>query len=74
MSIHKSLRISSTLKRYRNVLTRTERIGAMQEKGTWKEGDPVFGLPKISAGFKMKKAKSTSSAAPAAAAGGKKGK
>ena len=46
MSIHKSLRVGSTLKRYRNVLKRTERVVLMQERGTWKEGDSVYGLPK----------------------------
>ncbi|HPY75056.1 MAG: small basic protein [Planctomycetes bacterium] len=71
MSIHKSLRVGSTLKRYRNVLKRTERVVLMQERGTWKEGDSVYGLPKMRAGFKMKKSKGKSASA---ATTGKKGK
>lgn len=63
MSIHKSLMISSKLKRHRNVLKRDERLNIMSEKGTWKEGDSVYNLPKVSAGFKMKKSKGKEKAA-----------
>ncbi|MBU0547848.1 MAG: small basic protein [Candidatus Omnitrophica bacterium] len=47
MSIHPSLIISEKDKMARSVLKRTERIRQMQEKGKWKEGDSVYGLPKI---------------------------
>jgi len=47
MSIHPSLTISEKDKNVRSVLKRTERIRQMQEKGKWKEGDSVYGLPKI---------------------------
>ena len=47
MSIDKSLVIKSRLKRHRNVLTRTERVESLAEEERWKEGDPVFGLPKV---------------------------
>ncbi|NUM33803.1 MAG: small basic protein [Candidatus Brocadiae bacterium] len=55
MSIHKSLLISSKLKRHRNVLKRGERIEILAKKGIWKEESSVFGLPKVLAGAKMKK-------------------
>ena len=47
MSIHPSLTISEKDKKVRSVLKRTERIRQMHEKGSWKEGDSVYGLPKI---------------------------
>jgi small basic protein (TIGR04137 family) len=47
MSIHPSLATSDKDKKQRSVLKRTERIRMMHEKGQWKEGDPVYGLPKI---------------------------
>jgi len=47
MSIHPSLTISEKDKKARSVLKRTERIRQMHEKGSWKEGDAVYGLPKI---------------------------
>ena len=47
MSIHPSLNVSDKDKKARSVLKRTERIRMMMEKGDWKEGDKVFGLPKI---------------------------
>ena len=47
MSIHPSLTISEKDKKARSVLKRTERIRQMQEKNKWKEGDSVYGLPKI---------------------------
>jgi small basic protein (TIGR04137 family) len=34
-------------KKQRSVLKRAERIKLMMEKGQWKEGNKVFGLPKI---------------------------
>jgi len=47
MSIHPSLTISEKDKNVRSVLKRSERIRQMHEKGKWKEGDSVYGLPKI---------------------------
>ena len=47
MSIHPSLTISEKDKKVRSVLKSTERIRQMHEKGNWKEGDSVYGLPKI---------------------------
>ena len=47
MSIHPSLTISEKDKKTRSVLKRIERIRQMQEKGNWKQGDSVYGLPKI---------------------------
>ena len=58
MSIHPSLAISDKDKKQRSVLKRTERIRMMLEKGQWKEGDRVYGLPKIkSIRIKIKKEK-----------------
>ncbi|MCG8431762.1 MAG: small basic protein [Candidatus Omnitrophica bacterium] len=47
MTIHPSLRISEADKKVRSVLKRPERIRAMIEKDHWKEGDSIFGLPKM---------------------------
>jgi len=47
MSIHPSLRSSQKDKKQRSVLKRTERLRSMLGKGQWKEGDGVYGLPKI---------------------------
>ncbi len=47
MTIDKSLRIRAGSIRNRNVLTRAERLAKLQEADRWKEGDPVFGLPKV---------------------------
>lgn len=47
MSIHPSLAISDKEKKQRSVLKRSERLKYMAEKGGWKEGDKVCGLPKI---------------------------
>jgi small basic protein (TIGR04137 family) len=62
MSVHKSLRVRGKLARMRNVLTRAERIAVMEKRRTWKEGDPVYGLPKtkvvkVKKGGKKKKKK-----------------
>jgi len=47
MTLHKSLKISSSLKRARNVLTRAERIKILEDDGRWSESKSVFGLPKV---------------------------
>jgi small basic protein (TIGR04137 family) len=58
MSIHPSLAISDKDKKQRSVLKRTERLRTMMEKGSWKEGDRVYGLPKIkTVRIKIKKEK-----------------
>lgn len=70
MSIHPSLAISEADKKTRSVLKRSERLRTMQEKGKWKEGDAVCGLPKIKTmRVKIKKEK-VAKAADATAAGG----
>jgi len=75
MSIHPSLAISDKDKKQRSVLKRTERLRHMAEKNEWKEGDRVFGLPKIKTlriRIKKEKAEKTAEAAAgteAAAAG-----
>lgn len=76
MSIHPSLKISDKGKKQRSVLKRIERIKLMIDKEQWKEGDAVFGLPKIKTlrmiKIKKEKAEKTETtavpgAAPAAA-------
>jgi len=47
MSIHPSLKSSEKDKKQRSVLKRAERLRSMMGKGQWKEGDSVYGLPKI---------------------------
>ena len=47
MSIHPSLRSSEKDKKQRSVLKRAERLRSMMGKGQWREGDSVYGLPKI---------------------------
>jgi len=46
MSVHKSLKLKGALVRTRNVLTRAERIEVMRERGQWKKGRSIYGLPK----------------------------
>lgn len=58
MSIHPSLAVSDKDKKQRSVLKRNERIRTMLEKGNWKEGDKVYGLPKLkTVRIKIKKEK-----------------
>ncbi|MFH0855190.1 MAG: small basic protein [Candidatus Omnitrophota bacterium] len=69
MSIHPSLAVSDKDKKQRSVLKRTERIRSMLDKGQWKEGDRVYGLPKIKAiriKIKKEKAEKTAEASPGA--------
>ena len=54
MSVHKSLKVDGKLVRARNVLSRAERISVMEEKRVWKDGDPIYGLPKTKV-MKLKK-------------------
>lgn len=76
MSIHPSLNSPEKDKKPRSVMKRAERLRSMFEKGKWKEGEDVYGLPKIKAlKIKIKKEKAekaetaagTEAAAPAAA-------
>jgi small basic protein (TIGR04137 family) len=47
MTLDKSLKIRTASIRERNVLTRIERLKKLEETDRWKEGDSVFGLPKV---------------------------
>ncbi len=47
MSVHKSLRSTSNMTRARNVYNRWERLQKLKEQGRWKDGAPVYGLPKV---------------------------
>lgn len=72
MSIHHSLVLSENDKKQRSVLKRAERIRILMEKGNWKEGDNVFGLPKIKTiriKIKKEKAEKAEAAATGAATG-----
>ena len=55
MSIHQSLKIKEGLLRSRNVWNRLERLEALKKAGKVKDGDSVFGLPKVRTTFKTKK-------------------
>lgn len=58
MSIHPSLASSDKSQKQRSVLKRTERIKTMLSKKQWKEGDDIYGLPKIkTVRIKIKKEK-----------------
>lgn len=71
MSIHPSLKSSEKSKKQKSVLKRAERIKVMLEKGTWKEGNSVYGLPKIKIlKIKMKKEKTAAKTETAAVAAG----
>ena len=68
MSIHPSLRPSKG-KGHRSVFKRFERIKMLAEKDKWKEGESVFGLPKVkSIKIKVKKEKSEAKVAAEGAA------
>jgi small basic protein (TIGR04137 family) len=47
MSLHRTLKGSTKIRVKRNVLKRYERIDQLMKEGKWKEGDKVFGLPKV---------------------------
>ena len=79
MSIHQSLKLSSSLTRARNVMTRSERLERLKELGKWDETkDSVFHLPKTKSavgkkvGKKKKKKKEEAAAEGAAPAAGAK--
>jgi small basic protein (TIGR04137 family) len=67
MSIHPSLASSEKDKKQRSVLKRIERLRHMKDKEQWKEGDRVYGLPKIKTiRIKIKKEKAAEKAVEAA--------
>lgn len=67
MSIHPSLASSDKDKKQRSVLKRIERLRQMKDKEQWKEGDKVYGLPKIKTiRIKIKKEKAAEKATEAA--------
>ncbi|MBI5365108.1 MAG: small basic protein [Planctomycetes bacterium] len=73
MSIHSSLRSTSTLSGERSVFTRIERLAVLKKDGRFKEETgSVYGLPKVRTRFKVAGAKKAAKAekAPAAGAGG----
>ena len=47
MSVHKSLKLKNQLVGRRNVLSREERLKYLQDAGEWKDGDRIYGLPKL---------------------------
>ncbi len=57
MSVHRSLKVKSGMLRARNVWTRLERVEALKKAGQSKDGDSVYGLPKVRTRFKQKKVK-----------------
>lgn len=84
MSQHSSLKSGRKRKRHRSVLKRFERLKILEEKKEWKDGDPIFGLPKVkTVRIRMKKekaaeekpaeggAKTETAAAPGTPAAGK---
>lgn len=73
MSIHRSLASKGKLAGSRSVLTRLERLAKLGKDGRWKEGESIFGLPKVRTKFKTgvkkkKKEAAAEGAAPGAAA------
>ena len=54
VSIHKSLVTKAKLQRSRNVWTRLERIEALKKQGKYKDGQSVYGLPKVRTSFSRK--------------------
>jgi len=47
MSRDKSLKSKAGLARHRNVLTRAERVGRLQDLGQWKDESTAVGMPKV---------------------------
>lgn len=75
MSMHPSLAGTTKGKKARAVLKRVERLKWLAGKEQWKEGDKVFGLPKIKAvRIKIKKEKAEKAAEGASAAAPAAGK
>jgi len=58
MSQHPSLSSSDKDKQHRSVLKRYEKVKILKDKEKWKDGDSVYGLPKVKIiRFKIKKEK-----------------
>ena len=58
MSQHPSLGSADKDKAHRSVLKRYEKIKLLKDKEKWKDGDSIYGLPKIKVTkFKIKKEK-----------------
>ncbi|MFA6142241.1 MAG: small basic protein [Candidatus Omnitrophota bacterium] len=58
MSQHPSLGSADKDKAHRSVLKRYEKIKQLKDKEKWKDGDSIYGLPKIKiVKFKIKKEK-----------------
>jgi small basic protein (TIGR04137 family) len=57
MTIHRSLKLKSALKRSRNVWTRIERMAELAKTGEWDSGKSVFGLRKVRTGSQVRKKK-----------------
>jgi len=58
MSQHPSLSSSDKDKQHRSVLKRYEKVKVLKDKEKWKDGDSVYGLPKVKViKFKIKKEK-----------------
>jgi small basic protein (TIGR04137 family) len=71
MTIHSSLKTSTTGGGQRNVWTRIERLAALKKAGKWQDGQRVEGLPKVRTSFKAKaKAKKADAGEAKPAAGG----
>lgn len=69
MSMHPSLKSSEKGKKQKSVLKRIERLKMMMDKEQWKEGDRVYGLPKIKTlRIKIKKEKAAEKTATETAA------
>lgn len=46
MSMHRSFKSASKIKKTRNVMKRYERVDLIKARGEWKEDQRAFGLPK----------------------------
>jgi len=70
MSIHSSLKTSTSGGGQRNVWTRIERLAALQKAGKWAAGQRVEGLPKVRTSFKAKAKKKADAGEAKPVAGG----
>ena len=70
MSIHSSLKTSTSGGGQRNVWTRIERLAALKKAGKWAACQRVEGLPKVRTSFKAKAKKKADAGEAKPAAGG----
>lgn len=70
MTIHSSLKTSTSGGGQRNVWTRIERLAALKKSGKWQDGQRVEGLPKVRTTFKAKAKAKKADAGEAKPAGG----